>query len=472
MPSPKIILAKLQERAFAPVDIASLVFFRIAFGLLMIWQVCRHFMHDRIASYWLEPRILFKFYGFSWIHPWPGNWLYIHMAALGLFALFVSAGFFYRISATLMFLSYAYFFLLDEARYVNHTYLLCLFSFLLIFIPAHRAFSVDAWLNPKIRSQTTSAWTLWLLRLQIGVVYFFAGLAKITPDWLQGEPMRLRMAHRTDFPLLGRFFREEWAVYGISYSGLLLDLFIVPLLFWRRTRAAAFCLAIVFHLMNAIWFSIGVFPWLAVAATALFFSPSWPRRILQLFHLLRPYAPPASWKLPLPRRQVATLTFVTIYATIQLLLPLRHLLWQGGIEWSDAEHRFSWRMMLTSQYSRSAFYITDPNTGKTRQTGTKLFLDARQSAALAFLPDFPLQFAHYLATVMPRKGPKPLIVEARIWRAINGRKPELYINPNVNLAAERRTLGRPPWLLESREPLPPLGQRYVDQPFGPVRADE
>jgi hypothetical protein len=214
----KSFLAKLQDRAFAPVDIASLVFFRIAFGLLMVWEVCRYFALGRIAAYWLEPRFLFKYYGFSWVQPWSGDWLYLHWAALGFFALFVAAGFLHRASAALLFLSYAYFFLLDEARYVNHTYLICLFSFLLIFVPANRALSLDSWINPKIRSQNTPAWTFWLLRLQIGVVYFYAGVAKLSPDWLRGEPMRTRMAQSTDFPVLGRFFREEWAVYGITYG--------------------------------------------------------------------------------------------------------------------------------------------------------------------------------------------------------------------------------------------------------------
>ena len=187
------LLAKLQNSAFAPVDIASLVFFRIAFGLLMLWDACRFYAWGGIAACWIHPRFLFKYYGFSWVHPWPGNGLYIHWAILGLLALFMTVGFLYRVSAALFFLSYTYFFLLDEAWYVNHTYLICLFSFLLIFVPANRALSVDAWLIPKIRTRAMPAWTLWLLRAQIGIVYFYGGVAKLAPDWLRGEPMRTRM---------------------------------------------------------------------------------------------------------------------------------------------------------------------------------------------------------------------------------------------------------------------------------------
>jgi vitamin K-dependent gamma-carboxylase len=456
----KSFLTKLQTRAFAPIDVASLVFFRIAFGLLMAWEVCRYFRNGWIYLFWLDPRILFKYYGFSWVHPWPGHWLYLHWAALGIFGLFVAAGFLYRVSAALMFLSYAYFFLLDETRYVNHTYLIFLFCFLLALVPANRTLSVDAWLRPSLRSQSAPAWSLWLLRFQIGVVYFLAGLAKLSPDWLRGEPMRYELSHATDAPIVSRLFREEWAVYTVSYGGLLFDLFVVPLLLWRRTRVPAFCAALFFHLVNAIWLPIGMFPWLAIAATALFFSPDWPRRILGMFKMARPYLVDPHWKFPSLARRSIILAGLSVYAAVQIFLPLRHLLYRGGVEWTWAEHRFSWRMFLVTHASVSNFYVTDPNTGESIRIDLSDFLTTRQVPNMAYLPDFPLQFAHYLATVMPRRGPKPLQVQARIFVSINGRKLVLYVNPIVDLAAEPRTLGRPYWLLRNDEPLPPREKRY------------
>src|ERR1700722_15987289 len=233
-------LEGLQTNAFAAVDIASLVFFRISFGLLIAWRAQRLWAHNQIYLVWINPQFLFKYCGFFWIHPWPANWLYFHWIFLGILALFVAAGFLYRISAALLFLSNTYFFLLDQGAYVNHNYLICLFSFLLIFVPAPRAFSVDAWLFPRIRSQSVPAWCLWLMRTQMAVVYFFAGVAKLTPDWLRGEPMRGMLAHTDAFPFLGRFLQENLAGYVASYTGFLFDLFIVPLLLWRRSRLAGF----------------------------------------------------------------------------------------------------------------------------------------------------------------------------------------------------------------------------------------
>ena len=122
-------------------------------------------------------------------------------------------------------------------------------------------------------------------------------------------------------------------------------------------------------------------------------------------------------------------------------------------------------MMLVSVHSRAFFYVTDPNSGRTAQVGPEQFLTLRQRSMIAFLPDFSLQFAHYLATVMPRAGFKPLKVEARIFVSVNGRKPELYLDPNVDLAAEPRSLRRPSWLLPIHEALPSHGVEASEDPF-------
>ena len=73
----------------------------------------------------------------------------------------------------------------------------------------------------------------------------------------------------------GAFFRQEAAIMCYSYGGLLFDLAVVPLLLWQRTRLATFVVAVIFHLCNALLFqfSIGIFPWVMIAATLMFFDP-------------------------------------------------------------------------------------------------------------------------------------------------------------------------------------------------------
>jgi hypothetical protein len=465
-PQPESRLSKLERKLFAPVDIASLVFLRIAFGLLMLRMVKLAWSLDRISQWWIEPSFLFKYPGFSWVHPWPGNGLYVHWILLGVFALFLAVGFLYRISATLFFLSHTYFFLLDQGRYVNHTYLICLFSFLLIFAPAHRAFSVDAWLWPKLRSSTAPTWSLWLLRGQMGVVYFFAGVAKIAPDWLHGEPIRTWFKEQIRFSVLAPVFHQEWVAYGASYASLLIDLLIVPFLLWRHTRLMAFSVAVIFHLLNAQIFPLDIFPWFAIVATTLFLSPSWPRRIIS--HFQRKVAPLLTEAVTLPprRKRILILSFVTLYIAIQILVPLRHFLYSGGIEWTYMEHRFSWQMMLERHLTRTLFYVTDPNTRREIRVQPGKYLDLQQIIHMGWRPDMVWQFARFLATKVPGSGPEPLRVQARMYVSVNKRRPQLFLDPNVDLAAAPRSWGRPPWLLEVHDPLPPPGQDLSGDTFG------
>src|SRR5438309_1543727 len=343
---------------------------------------------------------------------------------------------------------------------------MCLFGFLLIFVPAHRAFSVDAWLNPKLRAQTAPAWSLWLLRAQMGVVYFFAGLAKISPDWLRGEPMRTWLTHSIHSLLIDRISHAQWTPYVASYAGLLLDLLAAPLLLWRRTRLVAFCLVVLFHILNAQFFPIGVFPWLAIAATTIFLSPSWPRRIISIFR--RSVAPsPTIKKAELPPRgkQNLVLSFVATYIAIQILVPLAHFFYPGGIEWTYAEHHFAWQMLLRRQNTAAFFYVTDPNNDETYQVKPRNYLDPRQIARMGWRPDMVQQFARYLAAVTLRTGPQPLKVQVRMFVSINGRKPQLVFDPNVDLASEPHVWGRPRWLLQIHEPLPPPGRDFSKDLF-------
>lgn len=447
-------LKSLRERAFARVDIASLVFFRIAFGLLMAWQAWHYFHLGLVRLFWVAPHFMFKFPGFSWVQPWPGNGPYVHVAVLGVLGLFIAAGFLYRLSTTLFFLGWTYLFLLDEALWRDHTYLIALFSFLLILVPANRAVAVDSWMRPRIRIQTTPAWTIWILRFQMGVVYFFAAIARVSPDWFHAVPTRAMLIMSNQPPPFDRFLTQPPVYYAFAYAELLFDLTIVLFLLWRRTRVPAFCTAVTFHLITWYLFPLEIFPWLAIIATTLFLSPDWPRRCISRFRKTAPsppaeeVAPPAVWKQQLILRGLA------IYAAIQCLVPLRLYLDHGGVEWSYAEHRLSWRMMIQNVVGQCYFYVTDPNSTRTARINAFEKLPPWQAKELLHRPDMMVQFAKILAEKFPPLGKKPVRVEARITVSLNGRRPQLLIDPNVDLAHEDIPIVRPKWLREIHEPLP------------------
>jgi hypothetical protein len=442
------------ERAFGPIRLEGLALFRIAFGAIMVWEVFRYFAADRIRRFYIEPGFLFSYYGFDWVHPWPGPGMTIHFALLGVVGLLVMVGLFYRVSVALFSLGFAYVFLLDQSLYLNHFYLICLVSFLMVFIPANRVWSLDARWGITPRSAVAPAWTLWLLRAQIGLVYFFGGVAKLNSDWLQGEPVRGWLADRAGLPVIGPMLGNEAMVWVFAYGGLLFDLLVVPALLWRRTRPWAFAIAVLFHLTNAFVFKIGIFPWFMLAATTLFFEPDWPRRWLLFWKRGDPTLLSAkSTALPSFAMRTTVLGLIGAYLAVQLLVPLRHLLYPGHVSWTEEGHRFSWRMKLRSKQGETQFFVTDPGKNDTRVVDPARHLLPSQLDEMSTRPDMILQFAHHLANEARRGGTTNVEVRVMAKVSLNGRAPHLLIDPSVNLGAQPRTLGHAPWIMPLGESL-------------------
>ncbi|MCZ7644979.1 MAG: HTTM domain-containing protein [Planctomycetota bacterium] len=446
----------LAERLFEPVDCASLVWFRVCFGLVMAWQSAKYLWSGWAESAYVKPAFHFTYYGFGWVKPWPGEGMYWHFYAMIALSLLVAAGALYRVGSALLFLAVTHWFLIEATQYNNHYYLECLLALLLAFMPAHRGFSVDAWLRPSLRERTVPAWTVWLLRFQIGVVYFYGGLAKFDPDWLTGIPVRGLLGKAAALPLLGEWSRAPWFGCFLAYGGLLLDLLIVPLLLWRRTRLAAFLLALGFHLSNSALFTIGVFPWFMIGATLIYFDPEWPRAALR--RVLRRKAPdgePPAHAVPrLGRLRRVGLGLLTLYLLIQVFLPFRRLLYPHRVTWSEEGFRFAWHMMLRHKLTQAEFVVLSPRNEplpvKLERTLTK-----RQFGVMRSKPDLILQFAHHLAGEARRQGFEDVKVKALISCSLNGRKPQLLVDHTVDLAAEPTGLQPKHWIRPLEEPLPP-----------------
>lgn len=434
-------MQRLTQRFFTPIDIAPLVFFRVGFGVLMLWEVWRYFHFDRITRYYVEPGFYFHYFGFSWLKPLAGDGMFWLFYGLGLLAVLIMFGAFYRLSMSLFCILFTYVFLLDKAQYLNHFYLVSLVSFLMIFIPAHRMLSVDALLRPARRARVAPTWTLWILRGQMAIVYGFGGLAKINPDWLAGEPMREWMAARTDFPLIGGLFTEEWMVYLFSYGGLLLDLFIVPLLLWPPTRIPALLLATAFHVTNAQLFNIGIFPWFAIAMTLLFLPPHWFSALLPRQHP-RDEAAPVHWT----KHRGWLMAALAAYFTVQIILPLRHWFYPGDASWTEEGHTLAWRMRLRDKDGTIAFYASEPATGTSWRLPVEELLSRRQYDQMKDNPDMILRFAHYLAAMLDAQHPD-VQIHAVAMMSLNSRTPQLLIDPTANLAQEPDNLSASDWIL-------------------------
>ncbi len=247
------------KNLFTHVDISSQVFFRILFGLLMLFHIIDSY--DKIDGYWILPKFHFYYWPFDFIEPLSGNGMYILSIFMGILSVFITVGLFYRPSIILFCLSFTYTFLLEQARYLNHYYLIILISFVMIFLPLNNSVSLDNKIYKKNRSETSPVWSLWLLRFMIAIPYFFGGIAKLNSDWLHGEPLRMWLTYKSDYFTFGSLFQYEIIILLFVYSGLLLDLLIIPAFLFNKTRTIGFLVIVTFHLINSLMFNIGIFPW-------------------------------------------------------------------------------------------------------------------------------------------------------------------------------------------------------------------
>lgn len=462
-PAHKLSLAKRwMTRCFEPIDIASLVYFRITFGALMVWEMWRFLVGPRVANLLVQPEFEFKYLGFGWVQPPPSNSIHLLFAVLFTSAAGVTIGLCYRLCALIFAVCFTWLFLIDAAQYLNHFYLICLIGFVSVLLPANRRLAVDSLLKPSLRSDIAPAWTLWLLRAQVAVVYFYGGVAKLNMDWLRGEPMRTWLARDAEDSKFESLFRSEWTVGFVCYGGLLFDLLIVPLMLWRKTRVITFLLAVGFHLSNNFLFQIGVFPWMGIAVTALFFRPDWPRRFATHLRSLWTGGRKVARAALINREQFGfqhrrlILTFLGLYLSWQLLMPLRHFLYPGAVSWTEEGHRFSWHMKLRTKSGDAGFFVLDPATKEVWTVDSYAYLTPRQQRKMVGHPDMLLQFGHYIARQMAARGRTNLQVYVIAHAELNARQPALLIDPDVNLVTVRRSLWPASWILplENTRPVP------------------
>lgn len=437
---------------FAPLDAASASVLRIVLGTIVLWEVFRFVGYGWVEVLYVLPRFHFTYFGCEWVRPLPGVWMYLVFVGIAAAGLFVAVGFRYRVASAVLTVGWIYVFLLDQTTYLNHAYLIALICILMTVVPAPRLWSIDARRDARLRSDTIPTWVLWLLRFQIAVPYVFGGIAKLNLDWLQGQPMQMWMSRMSHVRAVIPAFGEHWLALAFSYGGLLFDLGIVPLLMWRRTRTAAFLTAVVFHGLNSILFQIGVFPWLMIFATTIFFEPDWPRRCLRRCTGSTEQPLRIAIATNVPRRLI--LIGVASWIAVQVLLPWRHLLYPGDVAWTEEGYRFSWRMMLTDK--PTAFRITADglSNGWTRPIDPRNYLTPLQVDKMSQYPEMMAEFCRFLGDELRRDGHPEARVHVFALSSLNGRKPQLLVDPDVDLSRTSRSLRAQPWIQPLTEPLP------------------
>lgn len=423
-----------------PVGIAPLATLRVVLGGMLLFSTLRFLLLGWVSDHYLLPRFHFKYFGFEWVPVLPPVGMYTVHILLALSSLCVMLGYRYRIAAILQFLLFTYTELIDLTYYLNHYYFVSIATAMLVFVPANRAFSADAWLRPEIRQTQVSRWCILIFKLQLGIVYFYAGLWKINYDWLvQALPLKIWVPANDQLPLIGKLMQWDWTPYLFSWFGMLYDVSIVFWLSWQRTRLAAYATVVFFHVVTGLMFQIGVFPLVMIGATLVFFSEEWHTRLWNWIWTLKRYFPfkvkNRSKAVISPIRPTSPIIFaaLAVHFAFQILFPWRYLLYPGNIFWTEEGYRFCWRVMLMEKAGTATFFVKDGRTGREGEVWNGEFLNAHQEKQMAMQPDMILQYAHFLKHHYEQQGLQNASVRAEVYVTLNARPSHLLFDPNLDL---------------------------------------
>lgn len=412
---------------FKAIDNSPLVVFRIFFGFLVACESFGAIFTGWVKRILIDPQVTFSFIGFEWLKPLPGFGMYFYFIAMGVFGLAIMLGYRYRIAIISYTILWAGVYFMQKTAYNNHYYLLLLISFLMIFLPSNSYASLDVRQNRIKEENTMPYWISLLFIIQVAIVYVFASIAKFYPDWLDGTFTRNLLADSTNVITLKKLFLQKWFYLFIAYMGIIFDLLIVPLLLFKKTRMLALLASLTFHLFNAIFLEIGIFPFFALTFALFFYEPE---TIRSVFLRRKTSIETDNGHSNYYGKKIVYFLIIP-YLIIQLLLPLRHHFIEGDVLWTEEGHRLSWRMMLRERNGFIHIRIKDLKTGEESLYDYRKNLTDKQIQNLATKPDFIWQYCQYITKEF--KG-KDIAIFINCKNSINRKEYKTLIDPKFDMA--------------------------------------
>jgi hypothetical protein len=443
-------LKRLRQLIHTPLHAAPLASFRILFGAAAFISTLRFILLGWVDVHFVDTQFQFKYYGFEWVQLLPPATMYILHYAMLVAAVGVMFGAWYRLSAIVFFLCFTYCELIDLTYYLNHYYFVSVVSLLMCVVPANRYFSIDAWRNPNIHSDSVPAWSINIFKFQLICVYFFAGIAKINHDWLMHAlPLRIWLPANDNMPLLGALLKYDTTAYLFSWAGMLFDVTIGVWLIWHRTRLLAWLVVVFFHIITGWMFQIGVFPLVMILCTLIFFSNSFHLKLLDLYRKFLPstVAKPLVQNSVNSRLHPVGQWLLGMWVVFHLVFPLRCYFYPGNMFWTEQGYRFGWRVMLFEKAGTATFYITDANTAREGIVDNSDFLNPHQEKQMAMQPDMILQYAQFLKLHYNQLGLDVNKVRAEVYVTYNARPSQLLIDDQLNLLSVSDTWAHKNWIL-------------------------
>ncbi|KAK1800913.1 hypothetical protein P4O66_005578, partial [Electrophorus voltai] len=473
-----------------PTDPASLGIFRCLFGMLMAVDITQERGLSHLDYKYLDGAPICRFPLFNFLEPLPMDWMYCVYLVMFLGAVGIMLGWFYRLSCLMFISTYWYIFFLDKTAWNNHSYLYGLIGFQLTLMDANRYWAIDGLRNPKKRNTHVPLWNYTILRAQIFIVYFIAGVKKLDADWVEGYSMKYLAHHWLFDPFKVILPVELVSLMVVHGGGLILDLTAGYLLFFDVTRPVAIIFVTYFHCMNSQLFSIGMFPYTMLATSPLFCYADWPRRFFGCFPEFLQFVLPLTSDEPRPspscvypsppnrsaeerespalsqptaprfRHKMAAF-FTVVYIAEQLFLPYSHFITKGYNNWTNGLYGYSWDMMVHSRtHQHVKITYKDGVTGQIGYLNPGVFTQTRRWKDHG---DMLKQYATCLSHNLPRFNITNPEIYFDIWVSINDRFQQRIFDPRVDVVKADWSPFRPnPWLMPLLVDLSPWRTKFEE----------
>lgn len=403
------------------IDNSGLVLFRVLLGVLIMAESFGAILLGWVEAVFVQSKFTFNFIGFDFLQVLHGEKMYLYFFVMGIFGLLITLGLFYKFAMTAFTFLWSAVYLIQKESYNNHYYFLILICVIMIFLPANGKFSMDAKLFSKVKQTKIPRWMPYLLLFQVAILYFYAAIAKLYPDWLDGTFSKILLNGITQRQFLLDIFNQKWFLLTYAYAGILFDLLIVPALIWKKTRKLAIIASFGFHLFNAYSLKIGIFPFLALSFIVLLYDTI-PFKFLNSKEEINAVTD--------INTKFFTLFFVPFFI-VQIVLPLRHHFIKGDVLFTEEGHRLAWRMMLRERKGAINIKIVDKKTGMFHYHNYASELTQKQIKLLSHSPDIIWQYCQRIKN--ESKKPISIFVECSV--SINRRPYIKLIDEKVDMAA-------------------------------------
>jgi len=424
--------AKLRNYLSEPTYGHILGLFRIVYGCFMIIEMGLYLKMDVVKNAFILPKVHLSYSYLEFVQPLPEGIMDVIQYVMLACAVLIALGLWFRPASFVFGTLFAYFFFLDKGIFNNHLYLFVMLAFILGFTHADRFFSLRNYFARESSNDfKVQRWEVFLIQMHISIVYFYGGLAKINPDWLfHCQPVRTLVEQMPADHILSSWLKLDFQIAFETYAGLIFDLAIPFLLWYKPTRLWSVLPTLFFHVSNSLTFDdIGIFPFIMIFATVLYFEPD----ELPIIKNMLPKKGKAS--LPLLDSAGWVKKLMVAHIVFQLLFPFRGLFLPNPVNWTMIANRFSWRMKSqTRLVDEFRFTIQDGPNGEPLPVEINKFLNPMQMNAVSYDALAAAATAKQLAEEGKRRGMADPVVKASIKVRWNGYPPSYTVNPEVDLS--------------------------------------